>query len=102
MTDTPEPSDEERAAIREGAAAKQALDYLRAHFEGLRAGAVDEWINTPLMDVAKRERLHIVAQTLTAIEAAMFAAVNAGDQAGQVVNYRVMLAEQNLLRPGAR
>lgn len=78
-----------------GAKARQELELTDQAFAGLRQAALEEIVATSPDQVAKRERLVICAQLIDAVRKALQASIDAGE----VANYRLMLAEQNLIRP---
>jgi hypothetical protein len=87
-------SDEHSVAAR-GARARAELALTEAALKGLRQAALEEIVITPPNQTTKRERLIVCAQMIDALRAALQESVDAGE----VANYRLKLAEQNLLRP---
>lgn len=77
-----------------GEAAKAELLLTREALSGLRQAALEEIVITPPDQSAKRERLVVCAQVIDALRRALEESVDAGE----VANYRLKLAEQNLLR----
>jgi hypothetical protein len=87
-------SDEHSVAAR-GGRARAELALTEAALKGLRQAALEEIVITPPNQATKRERLIVCAQMIDALRAALQESVDAGE----VANYRLKLAEQNLLRP---
>lgn len=87
-------TDEHSTAAR-GERARAELEMTAAALKGLRQAALEEIVITPPDHAAKRERLIVCAQVIDALKAALQDSIDAGE----VANYRLKLAEQNLLRP---
>lgn len=86
-------TDDHTTAAR-GERARQELDLTEAALTGLRQAALEEIVITPPEQAGKRERLIVCAQVIDALRKALQESVDAGE----VANYRLKLAEQNLLR----
>lgn len=85
--------DDHEAAAR-GERAKQELGLSERAFAGLRQAALEEIVAAPPEAAAKRERLIVCVQIIDAVRRALQEAVDAGE----VANYRLALAEQDLLK----
>lgn len=84
---------EEGDTIRRAERAGRELAETAAAFERLRGAMVDELLASPVVETALRERLYLGVQVLDGVRRALHEAVSAGEMA----NYRLMLAEQGLL-----
>jgi hypothetical protein len=78
MTD---PEAVDLAAVRAGSRARIELEQTEAAFNQLRQAAVAELIATAPDAVAKRERLIVTVQSLTAVQEALVLTVSHGDAA---------------------
>lgn len=85
----------DHALVAKGHRAQQELELTAEALAGLRQAALEEIVVTPAEHHAKRERLIICAQVIDALKQALQESVDSGE----VANYRLKLAEQNLLRP---
>jgi hypothetical protein len=85
---------DEDAAVARGERARAELSLTEAALAGLRQAALEEIVVTPPEAAAKRERLIVCAQVIDALRRALQESVDAGE----VANYRLRLAEQDLLR----
>jgi hypothetical protein len=85
---------EDRSLHLRGERARQELALTETALAGLRQAALEEIVTTPPEAAAKRERLIVCAQVIDALRRALQESVDAGE----VANYRLALAEQNLLR----
>jgi len=84
----------DQATANEGERARQELTLAARALAGLRQAALEEIVTTPPETQAKRERLIVCVQILDAVRRALEEAVDAGE----VANYRLALARQDLLR----
>jgi hypothetical protein len=84
----------DQAAVARGESARVELALTEAALAGLRQAALEEIVATPPEAVAKRERLIVCAQVIDAVRRALQESVDAGE----VAEYRLRLAEQDLLR----
>lgn len=85
----------DHSTVARGERARAELVLTEAALKGLRQAALEEIVITPPDQATKRERLIVCAQVIDALRAALQDSVDAGE----VANYRLKLAEQNLLRP---
>jgi hypothetical protein len=84
----------DQTTVARGAQARAELTMTEEALAGLRQAALEEIVVTPPEAVAKRERLVVCAQVIDAVRRALQESVDAGE----VANYRLRLAEQDLLR----
>lgn len=86
----------ERARAAAGAA-RIEFKHLEAAFAGLRLAAIEEIINAGVgpENRAKSERLIVCLQTMETVKRALLQAVSDGE----VANYRLIWAGENVLRP---
>jgi hypothetical protein len=87
--------DDTHSTVARGERARAELALTADALKGLRQAALEEIVVTPPDQAVKRERLIVCAQLIEALKAALQDSVDAGE----VANYRLKLAEQNLLRP---
>jgi len=85
----------DRQAAAEASRARVELETTGRHLAGIRAAMIEELIRTPAEHPAKRDRLITGVQIIDALKKSLENAVSAGD----VANYRLALAEQDLFRP---
>ncbi len=76
-----------------GSKAAAELELLEEAFAKLEAAAIEEWKQTPIGQIDKREKLYLVVNTSQAVKRALLKIVQAGEIA------RIALAGENLLRP---
>ncbi len=86
---------DDHEAVAHGERARGELALTEGALKGLRQAALEEIVITPPEQTGKRERLIVCAQVIDALKCALQESVDAGE----VANYRLKLAEQNLLRP---
>lgn len=84
----------DQTAVSRGERARAELALTEAALAGLRQAALEEIVVTPPEAAAKRERLIVCAQVIDAVRRALQESVDAGE----VANWRLRLAEQDLLR----
>lgn len=84
----------DQTTVARGERARAELVLTEAALVGLRQAALEEIVVTPPEAVAKRERLIVCAQVIDAVRRALQESVDAGE----VANWRLRLAEQDLLR----
>lgn len=87
--------DNDRRDVAQGHQARRELDLMDGAFARLKAGALEEIVQTSLDQVEKRERLYRVAHVSDQVRTMLLRLVDAGEMA----NARMALAEENLLRP---
>jgi hypothetical protein len=85
---------QEGETLRVAERAATELTQTSAAFDRLRAAMVEELLASAVGNAAVREKLYLGVQVLDGVRRALQEAVSAGE----VANYRVLLAEQGLLR----
>ena len=83
----------DRLAVARGQRAERELELTDSVFDELRAAAIEEWSQTAVGHVDKREKLFFVVSTIEAVRKSLKTMVDDGQVA------RFALAQQGLTRP---